>query len=175
MDRDVGKWDWTGRVPNNPPMQPIYLQILLQALSSCAIAGGLIYTAMQFRAGRKAQHVANFAKLVEMQMQLRRMRVEDPSLAYVYKDDVSGLKDDDEIREYFFNLMQLSIFEIVWFSHKHGQLPDDYYQSWIKRMLAIEREDSFRKMIANPSMKILHDEFQVFVTKMTATVNKDRE
>jgi hypothetical protein len=156
-----------------PPMQPIYLQIILQGVTSFAIAGGLIYTAVQFRAGRKAQHVANFAKLVELQMQLRRMRVEDPSLAQVYKDDVADLHDDDEIRFYFMNLMQLSIFEIVWFSHKHGQIPDDYFQSWVKRMLAIEKEDSFRKMIESPSMKILHDEFQQYVTRMTRTVNKD--
>jgi hypothetical protein len=155
-------------------MPPSYLPVLLQALSSFAIAGGLIFTAVQFRAARKAQHVANFSKLVELQMQLRRMRVEDPRLAYVYQDDVKDLHDDDEIRAYFLNLMQLSVFEIVWFSHKHGQLPEDYYQSWLKRMLVVEREESFRKMIANPSMKILHDEFQQMVTKMTATVNKNR-
>ena len=154
-------------------MEPNYLLILLQALSSFAIAGGLIFTAVQFRAARRAQHVANFAKLVDMQFELRKMRVDDPSLARVYKHDVEGLHDDDEIRFYFMNLMQLSIFEIVWFSHKHGQIPDDYFESWVKRMQDIEREDSFRQMIRNPSMKILHDEFQRYVTKMTATVNKD--
>jgi hypothetical protein len=155
-------------------MQPIYYQIILQACVAIGITGGLIYTAVQFREARKTQHVANFAKLVELQMQLRKMRVDDPSLAYVYEDDVADLKDDDEIRAYFLNLMQLSIFEIVWFSHKHGQLPEDYYQSWLKRMLVVEKEESFRKMIASPSMKILHDEFQQMVVKMTATVNKDR-
>lgn len=174
MDGEFGFWVWPAGLPNNPPMPLTYLPVLLQALSSFAIAGGLIFTAVQFRAARKAQHVANFSKLVELQMQLRKMRVDDPSLAQVYKDDVADLHDNDEIRFYFMNLMQLSIFEIVWFSHKHGQLPEDYYQSWIKRMLVVEREESFRKMIQNPSMKILHDEFQQFVTKMTATVNKDR-
>ncbi len=59
------------------------------------------------------------------------MRVDDPSLASVYQHDVQGMSSDREIREYFMNLMQLSVFEIVWFSHKHGQLPDDYYQSWV--------------------------------------------
>lgn len=155
-------------------MDPLYLQIILQGLSSFAIAGGLIFTAVQFRAARRTQHVANFAKMVELQFQLRKMRVDDPSLAHVYKHDVEGLQDDDEIRFYFMNLMQLSIFEIVWFSHKHGHIPDDYYESWVKRMTEIEREDSFRKMIRNPSMKILHDDFQKYITKMTATVNKDR-
>jgi hypothetical protein len=143
------------------------LQISLQAISSFAIAAGLIFAAVQFLYARKAQHVVNFAKLVELQMQLRRMRVEDPSLASVYKHDVQGLHSDREIREYFMNLMQLSIFEIVWFSHRLGQLPDDYYQSWVDRMKEIEHEESFRKMINNKSMKILHDDFQKYVTEMT--------
>jgi hypothetical protein len=107
-------------------MDPIYFQIILQGLASLAIAGGLIFTAIQFRAARRTQHVANFAKMVELQFQLRKMRVDDPSLARVYKHDVEGLHNDDEIRFYFMNLMQLSVFEIVWFSHKHGHLPDDY-------------------------------------------------
>lgn len=146
------------------------VQVILQAVSSFAIAAGLFYAAAQFYYSRKAQHVANFAKLVELQMQLRRMRVEDPSLAAVYMDDVQGMTSDREIREYFFNLMQLSVFEIVWFSHRHGQLPNDYYQSWVERMKSIEREESFIKMINNPSMKILHDEFQKYVIDMTRDV-----
>src|SRR5690348_17188148 len=98
------------------------LQVTFQALSSIAIAGGLIYTAIQFRKQREAQHFANFTKLVELQMHLREMRVGDPSLAEVYRGDVSfadGLPTPAEreraVREYFFNLMQLSVFEIVWF------------------------------------------------------------
>lgn len=144
------------------------LQITLQALSSIALAGGLIYTAVQFRHARKAQDVANFAKLVELQMHLREMRVHDPALARVYPSDVAGLASDAEIREYFFNLMQLSVFEIAWYAHKQGQLSDDYYESWVKRMRDIEAEDSFRRMFSSPAMKILHDEFQEFVR---ATMN----
>jgi hypothetical protein len=173
IGRATDRRGWWGDL-TIPAMQPIYLQIILQALSSFAIAGGLIFTAVQFRSARRAQHVANFAKMVELQFQLRKMRVDDPSLARVYKHDVEDLNDDEEIRFYFMNLMQLSIFEIVWFAHKHGQIPDDYFESWVKRMVEIEREDSFRQMIRNPSMKILHDEFQRYITRMTATVNKDR-
>jgi hypothetical protein len=40
---------------------------------------------VQFRAARRAQNVANFAKLVEMQFELRKMRVENPSLAAVQR------------------------------------------------------------------------------------------
>lgn len=145
----------------------LYLdQVLLQALSAGAIAGGLIYTAFQFRHARKAQLVANFTKLVELQYQLRKLRVEQPQLAGVYEHDVEHLNTDEEIREYFLNLMQLSLFEIAWYSHQQGQIADDYFRSWASRMWQIGQEDSFKRMINNPSMKIMHDEFQKYVTAL---------
>ncbi len=148
------------------------LQVVLQALSSFAIAGGLIFAAVGFLHARKAQHVANFTRLVELQMQLRKMRVDDPSLASVYKHDVEGMSSDREVREYFMNLMQLSVFEIVWFSHRLGQLPEDYYQSWVDRMKAIAQEESFIRMINTKSMKILHDDFQKYVIDMTNALKR---
>ena len=54
------------------------IQLTLQALSAFAIAGGLLYTAIQFREARKSQGVANFAKLVELQLHLRKIRVDQP-------------------------------------------------------------------------------------------------
>jgi hypothetical protein len=143
-----------------------HVQLVFQIITSLSIAGGLIYGAVQFREARRATHIANFTKLVELQMQLRRMRVDDPSLASVYQHDVEGLHGPEEVRLYFFNLMQLSLFEIAWYSHRLGQLPDDYYNSWLTRMRVIQSEDSFKKMMANPSMKILHDDFQKFVLAM---------
>ena len=110
------------------------LQITLQALSAFAIAGGLLFTAVQFRSARKTQMVANFAKLVEMQYELRRIRVEHPDLASVHSHDVEHLKSERDIQEYFLNLMQLSLFEIAWYAHEQKQLPDDYFHSWAKRM-----------------------------------------
>ncbi|MFO0861001.1 MAG: DUF6082 family protein [Phycisphaerales bacterium] len=139
--------------------------IVLQTISSLSIAGGLIFAAFQFYYARKAQHVANFTKLVELQMSLRRMRVEDPKLANVYTDDVRNLQGEEEIRYYFFNLMQLSLFEIAWYSHEQGQLSDEYFDSWVKRFKVIAAENSFRKMMLNPSMKILHDDFQSYAQK----------
>jgi hypothetical protein len=139
------------------------LQITLQALSSFAIAGGLIFTAVQFSQARKAQVVANFSKLVELQYQLRQLRVLNPSLASVHQRDVEHLHSEREIQDYFLNLMQLSLFEIAWYAHKNGQLPDDYFHSWTTRMWQVAQEESFRRMIDNPSMKIMHDEFDVFV------------
>jgi len=144
------------------------VQIVLQALSSFAIAGGLIFTAVQFQQARKAQLVANFSKLVELQYGLRRIRVERPELASVHPHDVQNLHSDREIQEYFLNLMQLSLFEIAWYAHKHGQLPDDYFQSWASRMWEVAQEDSFRRMIDNPSMKIMHDEFDEYVRRLLA-------
>jgi hypothetical protein len=139
------------------------LQITLQALSSFAIAGGLIFTAVQFSQARKAQLVANFSKLVELQYQLRKIRVEQPSLASVHSQDVEHLHSEREIQEYFLNLMQLSLFEIAWYAHQHGQLPDDYFHSWTSRMWQVAQEKSFQRMIANPAMKIMHDDFDVYV------------
>ncbi len=139
------------------------LQITLQALSSFAIAGGLLYTAFQFQQARKAQSVANFAKLVEMQYGLRRIRVEHPELASVHHLDVEHLGSQRDVQEYFLNLMQLSLFEIAWYAHRQGQLPPDYFQSWEKRMTQLMREESFRKMLKSPAMKIMHDDFDTYL------------
>ena len=150
------------------------IQITLQALSSFAIAGGLIFTAVQVWQARKAQLVANFSKLVELQYQLRQIRVEHPDLASVHTHDVENLHSEREIQDYFLNLMQLSLFEIAWYAHKHGQLPDDYFNSWSSRMWQVSQEESFRRMIKNPAMKIMHDDFDVFVRRLVETPSPPR-
>ena len=139
------------------------LQTTLQALSAFAIAGGLIFTAIQFRHARKAQEVANFAKLVELQYQLRYIRVEHPELASVHQGDVEHLRSEREIQEHFLNLMQLSLFEIAWYAHQQAQLPEDYFNSWKKRMWQLGQEASFQRMLESPSMKIMHDDFDDYV------------
>jgi len=139
------------------------VQVTLQALSAFAIAGGLLYTAIQFREARKAQLVANFAKLVELQYGLRKLRVDHPSLASVHTHDVEHLHSEREIQEYFLNLMQLSLFEIAWYAHEQGQIPEDYFDSWAKRMWQLGREESFRRMLESPAMKIMHDDFDTYV------------
>jgi hypothetical protein len=142
------------------------LRITLQALSAFAIAGGLLYTAVQFRQARKAQLVANFSKLVELQYDLRKIRVDHPETASVHKLDVEQLHSEREIREYFLNLMQLSLFEIAWYAHEEGQISKDYFQSWVRRMQQIAREESFRRMIENPAMKIMHDDFERYIRSL---------
>jgi nicotinic acid phosphoribosyltransferase len=153
-------------------MDPIKLQLMqvtLQALSAFSIAGGLVYAAIQFRQARQAQLVANFSKLVELQYQLRQLRVLYPELASVHKKDVEQLQTDREIKEYFLNLMQLSLFEIAWYAHQHGQIHRDYFDSWAKRMRQVGQEESFRRMIENPAMKIMHDDFEEYLRKLMAT------
>lgn len=144
------------------------VRILLQSLSSFAILGGCIYAAFQFRQAQRAARVANFTKLVELQMMLRKMRVDDPSLASIYQHDVQNLSSDREIREHFFNLMQVSVFEIVWYANREGQAADDYFTSWENRMKQIAVEPSFQRMMSSPNMKILHDEFQRYMAAMVA-------
>lgn len=154
------------------PEKTLLLQITMQALSSLAIAGGLLYAAIQFRNTRKAQLVANFSKLVELQYHLRHLRVQDPSLASVHAQDVENLGSDREIQEYFLNLMQLSLFEIAWYAHDQKQLSDDYFNSWVSRMQQVAQEESFRKMIRNPSVKIMHDGFEVYVKSLAESAGK---
>jgi hypothetical protein len=142
------------------------IQVLVQSISSFAIAGGLVFTAVQFRHARKSQQVASFMKMVELQMHLREMRVKDPELASVFRDDMQELTNDTEVRAYFFSLMQLSVYEIVWYAHKNGVITEDYFASWARRMRVIAAEPAFRKMVKSPSMKIMHDEFQTYVNHL---------
>jgi len=102
--------------------------LFVQTVSLLGVAGGLIYTGMQLRNWRNAQYVTNFTKLVELQMQLRKMVVDDPTLASVALGPGIEIPSDD-IRGDFYNLMQVSLFEIAWFSHRHGQLTEDYFKN----------------------------------------------
>jgi hypothetical protein len=151
-------------------MDIFVVQVALQSVSSLALASTLVYTAVQFRQWRQAQYTANFTKLVELQMQLRRMRVDDPALASVHQGDVEGMQSHREVQEHFLNLMQLSLFEIAWFSHQHGQLPRDYFESWAGRMTEITREPSFHRMWQTGAVKIMHDQFRAYME----TLMRDR-
>ena len=148
------------------------VQLGLQTISSMAIAGGLIFTAVQVRRSHRATYVSNYTRLVEMQNALRKIRVDSPSLAYVHSHDVEGLVSDDDIRDHFLNLMQLAVFEIIWFSHLHGQIPHDYWESWERRMKDVAAEPSFRRMLASPAMKIMHDDFEKYIRGVVDQVHE---
>lgn len=148
------------------------VQVVLQSATSLIIGCGLLFTGLQFRHWRRVAHVANFTKLVELQMHLREMRVHEPGLANVYKHDVEGRESDEQIKEYFFNLMQLSVFEIVWFSYRQELIPEDYFRSWERRMSQIAQEVSFLEMFKSRSTKILHDDFERYMDDLVRTQSK---
>src|SRR5678815_2779113 len=88
-----------------------YAQVILQALSAFSIAAGLIFAAYQFWHLRRAQLVANFSKLVELQMHLRELRVHDPELASTFSHDVEELHSPmeimhDDFQSYVVRMMQ---------------------------------------------------------------------
>jgi hypothetical protein len=127
--------------------------------------GGLVYAALQFRGWRTAQHVTNFTTLVELQLQLRKMVVEDPTLATLVAGVPQGTAPD-EMRGNFYYLMQVSLFEIAWFSHQHGQLPHDYFASWVANMTAVTQRPAFRTMWQSDGTKILHAGFRQYMNTL---------
>src|SRR5208337_718173 len=110
---------------------PILHEIVI-AIPILAAAGGVLYAALQFRGWRFSQYVANFTKLIELQLEIRKMVVDDPTLG------PEGVPKE-EMRRYYYSLIQLSVFEIAWFSHKYGQLTDDYFASWEVNMSSIAK------------------------------------
>jgi len=130
--------------------------VILHAIPVLAAAGGLVYAALQFRGWRTSQYVANFTKLVELQLQLRKMVIDDPNL-------ISDQAPAEEMRTFYYSLMQLSLFEIAWFSHRHGQLTGDYFASWEVNMAAVAKRPEFRAMWYSDRPKILHDGFRKYM------------
>jgi hypothetical protein len=146
----------------NSAMVQLMVQLMVQAVSALAVAGGLIYAALQFRWWRTAQYVTNFTELVTLQLELRKMVVDDPTLASPGLGVPAGTRPED-IRSEFYNLMQLSLFEIAWFSHLKGQLTDDYFNSWVTNMAEVAQRSSFRAMWSSNRTKIMHDGFRQYM------------
>jgi hypothetical protein len=132
------------------------LHEIVQAIPLLAAAGGLVYAALQFRGWRASQFVANFTKLIELQLEIRKMAVDDPTLG------PEGTPSK-EVRGYYYSLMQLSLFEIAWYSHKYGQLSDDYFASWEVNMRSIAKRPEFDAMWQSDRTKILHDGFRKYM------------
>jgi uncharacterized protein DUF6082 len=149
--------------------EAVTFNTILQGISALAVTGSLVYAALQLRSWRTAQYTANFTKLVELQLELRKMRVDDPQLALTDPDLVPA-GTQEEVRAYFYELMQLSLFEIAWFSHKHGQLTDDYFRSWVNNMSAVATRRSFQAMWLSSSTKIMHDGFREYLDALMAEI-----
>jgi len=143
-------------------MNNAVFQLMVQATSILALTGGLIYAALQFRGWRTAQYVTNFTELVKLQLELRKMVVDDPTLAIPGLGVPSGTRPED-IRSNFYNLMQLSLFEIAWFSHSKGQLTDNYFNSWVTNMAEVVQRPAFRAMWQSDRTKIMHDGFRHYM------------
>ena len=136
--------------------------LFVQTVSLLGVAVGLIYTGVQLRNWRNAQYVTNFTKLVELQMQLRKMVVDDPSLAAAALGPGIDVPADD-IRGDYYNLMQVSLFEIAWFNHRHGQLTEDYFKTWSAYMMTVAQRPAFRAMWKIDRTKILHNRFRDYM------------
>jgi hypothetical protein len=134
---------------------------LVQATSILALTGGLIYAALQFRGWRTAQYVTNFTELVKLQLELRKMVVDDPTLAIPGLGVPPGTRPED-IRSDFYNLMQLSLFEIAWCSHSKG-LTDNYFNSWVTNMAEVAQRPAFHAMWQSNRTKIMHDGFRQYM------------
>jgi hypothetical protein len=137
-------------------MNTAILHEIVQAIPVLAAATGMLYAALQFRGWRSSQYVENFTKLIELQLQIRKMVMDDPALG------PEGVPTA-EMRAYYYNLIQLSLFEIAWFSHKYGQLTDDYFASWEVSMASIAKRPAFRAMWQSDRTKILHDGFRKYM------------
>jgi hypothetical protein len=141
--------------------------LFVQTVSLLGVAGELVYTGVQLHNWRNAQYVTNFTKLVKLQMQLRKMVVEDPTLATASLGPGIEVSADD-IRGDFYNLMQVSLFEIAWFSHRHGQLTEDYFRTWAGYMVTVAQRPAFRDMWKMDRTKILHDRFREYMESVLA-------
>jgi len=143
-------------------MEKETIHTIVQGVSVLSMGGGLFYAAVQFRGWRAAQQVANVTKLIELQLQLRKMMVDDPKLAPI-SISISADFTDEETRGYFYNLMQLSLFEMAWYSHGQGQLAPDYFKSWEENMAHVMKRPAFRTMWTDDQLKIIHPEFHSYV------------
>ena len=143
-------------------MDKATIHTIVQAVSIFSMTGGLFYAAVQFRGWRAAQQVANVTKLIELQLELRKMMVDDPTLAPI---SISNKVDcsKEETRAYYYNLMQLSLFEMAWYSHGQGQLSDDYFKSWEANMAHVMKRPAFRAMWTDDQLKIIHPQFLTYV------------
>lgn len=137
-------------------MNTLILHEIVQAIPVLAAADGLVYAALLFRGWRISQYVANFTNLIELKLKLRKMVVDDPTL-------VPDGNPSKEVRGYYYSLMQQSLFEIAWFSHRHGQLTNDYFASWEVSMASIATLPAFRAMWHSDRTKILHDGFHKYM------------
>jgi hypothetical protein len=141
-----------------------WFQFVVQFISTLGVAGGVVYAGKQLRGWRDSQYIANFTKLVQLQLEMRKMAVDDPTLAFQSHGAPAATPRD--IREDYYNLMQLRLFEIAWFTHLHGQLTDDYFNSWVAGMAEVIQRPAFKTMWDKERLKIQHSGFRDYMNEM---------
>lgn len=117
-------------------------------------------------------YASTYSRMIEMLKDLRAMRIEDPTLAQVYKGDTNG-KTEQEIRHHFFNLIVLSIAELLFVNRKLKLAPDRDWDNWIEAIRHLAQEPSFRAMVLGPSRKIVHPEFEGMVKQICLEVEEE--
>ena len=142
---------------NNP-----MLQVVLQAVSALAVTGGAGLRGLAVSGVANRAACGEFYHAGRAAITTPQMAVEDPTLATLGAG-MSPETAPDEIRGNFYNLMQVSLFEIAWFSHQHGQLPHDYFASWVASMAVVAQRPAFRTMWQSDRTKILHAGFRQYM------------
>lgn len=126
----------------------------IQTLIMVATVWVMIY---QLGRLRKTFLSSNYGQFIALLKDLRMERVRHPDLARVYSEETEGM-DDAEIRNHFFNLIVLSIFEKVYYDKNLGLVDNDTWKFWLESMKNLCNERSFKNMILRQSYKIANPE-----------------
>jgi len=122
----------------------------------------LIILIIQTRHLQRTIYSSNYGRMIEMLKELRVLRINDPSLAKVYAREVEGLTDE-QIRFHFFNLIVLSILEMLYIDWSQGLISKETWEYWLDAIRKISHEKSFRDMVLRKSYKIVNPDFSKIV------------
>jgi len=109
--------------------------------------------------------------MIDMLKELRLLRINDPELAKVYETEIKSLSPI-ETKYHFFNLIVLSILEMLYVDMKLGLITKDTWQFWLAKIRDIATEKSFRQMVLRQSYKIVNPEFCRIVEKIVKDVEQ---
>jgi hypothetical protein len=144
---------------------------LLTLIQTVVLTITLIILIIENRTLRKTIYASNYGKMIDMLKELRLLRINDPELAKVYETEVKNLSPT-ETRYHFFNLIVLSILEMLFVDMKLGLITKDTWQFWLKRIQDIANEKSFRQMVLRQSYKIVNPEFCKIVEEIVKDVEQ---
>jgi hypothetical protein len=132
----------------------------------------LIILIIQTRHLQRTIYSSNYGRMIEMLKELRVLRINNPSLAKVYASEVEGLTDE-QIRFHFFNLIVLSILEMLYIDWSQGLISKETWEYWLDAIRKISHEQSFRDMVLRKSYKIVNPEFSKIVESIVCEVESN--